>query len=62
MVRVCLKDRREGAWYGCVSKTGGRERGTGVSKRQEEGSVVRVCLKDRREGAWYESISIFRNG
>ena len=53
MVRVCLKDRREGAWYGCVSKTGGRERGTGVSKRQEEGSVVRVCLKDRREGVWY---------
>ena len=40
MVQVCLKDRREGAWYG-------------LSKREEGGSVVRVCLKDRREGAWY---------
>ena len=43
MVRVCLKDR-------------GRERGTGVSKRQEGGSVVQVCLKERREGAWYRCV------
>ena len=50
---MCLKDSREGAWYRCVYKTGGRERVTSVSKRQEGGSVVKVCLKDRREGAWY---------
>ena len=56
VVQVCLKDMREGAWYRCVYKTGGRERGTGVSKRQEGGSVVQVFLKDRREGAWYRCV------
>ena len=56
MVQVCLKARREGAWYRCVQKPGGRERGTGVFKSQEVGSVVQVCPKARSEEAWYRCV------